>query len=122
MPGAADVDHILRYAGDVPIWPPTGEYWLHTAAWWIHWNRYEKALAGLDDDDALVEYVRRTQQHQAEAYAIAAKACKDRFPRCGGFIIWMGHDLYPCPVNNSVIDFDRKPKPAYHALQRVFRS
>lgn len=122
MPGAADAGHILRYVGERSAWPPTSEYWLHTAAWWIEWNRHEKALAGLDDGHALAEYVRRTQQQQAEAYAIAAKACKNRFPRCGGFILWMGHDLYPCPINNSVIDFDRTPKPAYRTLQRVFLS
>ena len=94
---------------------------MHTSSWWIMWDRYKPILVGLDADKALEQYVELTQHHQAEAYAIAASSCKRRFPKCGGFIIWMGHDLYPCPANNSVIDFDRKPKPAYHALKGVFR-
>jgi beta-mannosidase len=122
MPGAADADLILRYAGKGPVWPPLGEYWMHTAAWWSQWDRYEKDLGDLGAEEGLRAYVERTQRHQAEAYAIAARACKDRFPRCGGFIIWMGHDCFPCPANNSVIDFDRNPKPAYYALKDVFRS
>ncbi len=122
MPGACSVESIRRYAGRGEVWPPAGAYWMHTAAWWTLWDRYEKDLGTLDAEEGLRVYVERTQQHQAEAYAIAAKACKDRFPRCGGFIIWMGHDCYPCPVNNSVIDFDQQPKPAYHALRDVFCS
>ena len=53
---------------------------------------------------------------------IAAAACKNRFPRCGGFLVWMGHDAFPCPANNAFIDFDRNPKPAYFALKKVFRN
>lgn len=120
MPGACDADAIRRYAGEDFSWPPTGPYWMHTAAWWLQWDRYEKDLDGLDTEEALAEYVERTQSHQAEAYAIAAQSSKQRFPKCGGFIIWMGHDLFPCPINNSIIDIDANPKPAYYALQRVF--
>jgi len=122
MPGACDVEMLRKYAGDQPVWPPQGPYWMHTAAWWTQWDRYRAELEDLPEEEALAEYVRRTQAHQAEAYAIAARACKTRFPKCGGFIIWMGHDCFPCPANNSVIDFDQKPKPAYYALREVFRS
>lgn len=122
MPGAMDAESILKYAGGMPCWPPQGEYWLHTAAWWTQWRELESELGGLAAEEGLREYVLRTQAHQAAAYAIAAACCKARFPRCGGFIIWMGHDCFPCPANNSVIDFDRRAKPAYFALQKVFRS
>ncbi|MBI5095222.1 MAG: hypothetical protein HZB26_22660 [Candidatus Hydrogenedentes bacterium] len=118
MPGAEDEQSIRRHAGEDFSWPPEGEYWTHTAAWWIEWTRWKDILG----NPTLADYVAATQEHQAEAYAAAAASCKNRFPRCGGFIIWMGHDCFPCPVNNSVIDFDAKPKPAYYALQKVFRS
>jgi beta-mannosidase len=49
-----------------------------------------------------------------------AKSCRDRFPRCGGVLIWMGHDCFPCPANTSIIDIERNPKPAYHSLREVF--
>ena len=122
MPGAHSLEMMRRYGGNEPLWPPTGEYWLHTASWWRQWNRFEGQLSDLSSEEALAEYVKATQADQAEAYAIAAAACKRRFPRCGGFLIWMGHDCFPCPANNSVIDFDRHPKPAYFALKRVFAS
>jgi beta-mannosidase len=122
MPGACDADFIRRYAGGCEFWPPVGAYWMHTAAWWTLWEQYKDELGGLGADEAFAAYVERTQRFQAEAYEVAARCCKGRFPKCGGFIVWMGHDLYPCPSNNSVIDFDRKPKPAYAALRKVFRS
>lgn len=116
MPGAAALDSIERYSGGQQVMPPQGEYWRHAAAWWTQWRRLKDRLEG----KTLAEYVALTQAEQAEAYAIAATACKSRFPQCGGFIIWMGHDCYPCPANNSVIDFDQNPKPAYYALKDVF--
>ena len=117
MPGAASLEHIERYAGTEKAWPPEGAYWMHIAAWWTQWARFKDALEG----KSLADYVALTQRDQAEAYAVAAASCRERFPRCGGFIIWMGHDCFPCPANNSVIDFDRQPKPAYFALKKVFR-
>ncbi|MBW7863448.1 MAG: hypothetical protein H3C30_03420 [Candidatus Hydrogenedentes bacterium] len=120
-PGAADAELIRKYAGDMCFWPPQGEYWMHTAAWWTLWGgRVKETLAGLEPGDAFQKYVELTQALQAEAYAVAAVACKARFPRCGGFIIWMGHDCFPCPSNNSVIDFGGRVKPAWQALRRVF--
>lgn len=117
MPGAASRGLIERYCDGMQVIPAEGEYWAHTASWWTQWDLFKNQLPTANIDD----YVHMTQQHQAEAYSIAAACSKRRFPKCGGFIIWMGHDCFPCPANNSVIDFDRQPKPAYHALKRVFR-
>jgi beta-mannosidase len=121
MPAAHSLEMIRKYGG-ANIWPPITDYWRHTAAWWGQWDRYRETLGGMPEDEALAEYIRLTQEEQAEAYAVAAAACKNRFPRCGGFLVWMGHDAFPCPANNAVIDFDRNPKPAYYALKKVFRA
>ncbi len=121
MPGAHSLKMFRKYGGEANVWPPVTDYWRHTAAWWAQWNRYRDKLGDLPEDEALAEYIRLTQKEQAEAYVIAAAACKNRFPRCGGFLVWMGHDAFPCPANNAFIDFDRNPKPAYFALKRVFR-
>jgi len=121
-PGAMDAAQIWRYAGDCAFWPPRGEYWMHTAAWWTLWGAAAQGeTAGLSPEAAFLKYVAFTQRLQAEAYRIAAAACRGRFPRCGGFIIWMGHDCFPCPSNNSVIDCDGNLKPAADALRAVFR-
>ena len=63
-----------------------------------------------------------SQARQADALAAAARACKRRFPRCGGIIIWMGHDCVPCTANTSIVDFDGAPKAAALALAKIFRT
>jgi hypothetical protein len=32
----------------------------------------------------------------------------------------MGHDCFPCPANNSLIDYLCTPKAAYKSLQAIF--
>ncbi len=121
MPGAMDAVLITKYAGGMDCWPPEGEFWMHTAAWWTQWGASVKAVvAGLEGEAALRAYVEYTQGIQAEAYALAARTCKARFPRCGGFLLWMGHDCHPCPANNSIIDVEGNPKPAWEALRKAF--
>jgi beta-mannosidase len=121
MPGAANLETIKQY-DDGMVWPPEGAYWFHTAAWWTQWKQFKPILQDKSEESGLPEYIRLTQEQQAKAYEVAAKRCKERFPQCGGFIIWMGHDSFPCPANNSVIDYARKIKPAYYALKDIFRN
>jgi beta-mannosidase len=120
FPGASAADLIRRYGGEM-AWPGNADnrWWRHTGGWWIQWEDYLREGGDADDVEA---YVRWSQARQAAALAYAARACKRRFPRCGGFMMWMGHDCWPCPVNNSVIDFLGRPKPAAQALAEVFHS
>ena len=122
MPGAEPLALIRKYAGDEEAWPPTGTYWKHSCSWWIQWDRFKEELGDLPEAQALQQYVEETQRIQAEALAFAAKSSKDRFPACGGFLVWHGHDCFPCPINNSLIDFEGNPKPVYFGLQEVFKS
>ena len=123
MPGAASAECIKRYADADLVWPPQGRYWMHTAAWWTQWDLCRKDMESIANKKAgIAAYIKETQTRQAQAYGFAAKTCKNRFPKCGGFIIWMGHDCFPCPANNSVIDFLCNPKPAYFTLQEIFKS
>jgi beta-mannosidase len=50
----------------------------------------------------------------------AARATKSRFPRSTGFIVWLGHDAFPCAVSLALFDYDGRPKPAAAALAEVF--
>ncbi len=120
VPGMADEDVLHRHADGHPLWPLTSPLWRHTANWWTQEQRLGELVDGLSPSAALLACIDHTQREQAEGLAIAAKACKDRFPRCGGFIVWMGHDCFPCPANTSLIDFTRNPKPAWHTVQSVF--
>jgi beta-mannosidase len=119
MPGASPADLIRQYGGDMALPADSSNpFWMHTNGWWLQWSDY---LASGGDPSDLDRYVAWSQARQAEALSYAARACKKRFPRCGGFIMWMGHDCYPCPVNTAIVDFLGRPKPAAKAIGEVFR-
>jgi beta-mannosidase len=109
---AGDLDP-LPVAADNPVWR-------RPLTWWIEAEQFEAEHGR--KPQTLEEYVAWSQQRQARALAIAVEACKARFPRCGGVLIWCGHDCYPCPANTSLIDFHGQPKPAAWALQRIWRA
>ena len=112
----------FKYAGDLPTFPPTGDnpYFSRLTPWWVDLARLV-ARHGRDPKN-LAEYVAWSQAYQAEMLCLAMKACKDRFPACGGVLLWSGHDTFPMPLNTSIIDYDGNPKPAALALSKVWRS
>lgn len=120
FPGCSPADLIRHFGSEFILPADTSNPWyMHTGGWWIQWQDY------LDDDGDptdLDAYVAWSQHRQATALAYAANACKQRFPACGGILIWMGHDCYPCPVNTALFDYDGNPKPAALALGEVFRA
>jgi beta-mannosidase len=116
-PGASDAALIREYLGDLEEVPGTLEnpLWRRTS-WWVEWPEFVNELGR--EPANLEEYVTWSQERQARALEIAFRACKGRFPHCGGFLIWMGHDSFPCAANTAIVDFHGKPKPA----ARVFKS
>jgi beta-mannosidase len=120
--GASSLNLIRRYAGDETVWPATTPLWQHASGWWTQWNRLNGQFCGLAADDALAAFIEFTRREQAEKLAFAVRAKKEQFPRCGGFLIWMGHDAFPCLANTSLVEFDRTLKPAAHAVATVFHA
>ena len=121
-PGASPVALIEKYAGDFATFPATTDnpYWTRLTTWWIDWPRLV-AIHGREPRD-LAEYVAWSQANQATLISGETKACKDRFPRCGGVLMWSGHDTFPLTINTSLIDFDGNLKPAALAVSAVWRS
>ena len=120
-PGASPVAIMKQYCGDIAPFPCTMDNPLwKRVSWWVEWPDFVKEM-GREPKD-LEEYVAWSQARQAQALAIAAKATKDRFPAVGGFIIWMGHDSYPCMANTAILDFNGDPKPAALAVGEVFNA
>lgn len=119
-PGASPVEIIAAYSGGLPTMPASADnpLWRRTS-WWIEWDDF---LRDHEPDSPLAEYVAWSQQRQADALELAAAATKRRFPRVGGFIVWMGHDCFPCTANTAVLDFHGRMKPAAEALSRVFHA
>ncbi len=118
--GASPVALIKKYSGDFPVFPPTAEnlYWSRLTTWWLDWKRLI-AIWGREPRD-LDEYVEWSQAQQAKMLGLEIKACKDRFPRCGGVLLWSGHDTFPLTINTSLIDFDGNLKPAAHAVAQAW--
>lgn len=113
--GASDVSLLERY--ELIAASPSDDVfdvWRHSAAWWL-----DETDRPTSTDD-IHNWVAGSQTRQAELMSDAASASKARFPRCGGFIVWMGHDTFPCPVSLAIIDFDGTVKPVGHALAKVF--
>lgn len=119
MPGASPADLIREFAGDLEVLPATLEnpLWRRTS-WWIDWPEYLREHGR--EPTTLEEYVAWSQERQATALGAAVAACKRRFPRCGGILLWMGHDCFPCTANTALVDFHGRPKPAALRLAAVF--
>ncbi|MBN1284341.1 MAG: hypothetical protein JXB47_02985, partial [Anaerolineae bacterium] len=119
-PGASPVDIIEQYKGDCDVMPASFEnpLWRRTS-WWIEWPHYIKEHG--KEPESLAAYVAWSQQRQRDALATAVGACKARFPRCGGIILWMGHDCFPCTANTAILDFHGRPKPAAEGLSKIWR-
>jgi len=120
-PGASPQTIVRAYAGDLEPMPVASlnPLWRRHSSWWTEADQFaaERGRAPAD----LAEYITWSQARQARALAIAVGACKGRFPRCGGILLWCGHDCFPCAANTSVIDFHGDPKPAALALQEIWR-
>ena len=120
-PGASSAEIIRKYQGHLKAFPCSSDNPLwNRNPWWIDWSKFiqEKSHAPAN----LEEFVAWSQARQAAALALAAKAALSRFPACGGFIVWMGHDAFPCTANTAVIDFEGNVKPAGVELGKVYRT
>ncbi len=120
-PGASPVDIIRQYKGDCDEMPASAEnpLWRRTG-WWIEWPIF--AREHRREPASLEEYVAWSQERQARALKIAVGACKARFLRCGGVILWMGHDCFPCAANTAIVDLHGRPKPAAEALSEIWHA
>ncbi len=118
--GASPVELIEKYAGSFAAYPPTSDnpYWTRLTTWWNDWNRLIP-IHGCEPRD-LAEYVEWSQALQATMLSREMKSCKDRFPRCGGILLWSGHDTFPLTINSSLIDFDGHFKPSAFAVAEVW--
>lgn len=120
--GAMSAEMINKYRGEFPSMPANlnNPLW-RQVNWWIEWDDFIIDHNG-KSPASLEEYVEWSGERQTTGLSIALQANKSRFPKCGGFIIWMGHDSYPCPVNTSIIDFDGNPKPVAIELSKIWKT
>jgi beta-mannosidase len=120
-PGAAPAAVIREYLGGLDPMPVSASNpaWRRPLTWWIEDGAFAEEHHRAPQ--TLEEYVTWSQERQAKALSIAVGACKSRFPRCGGILLWCGHDCFPCPANTSILDYHGDPKPAALALKQIWR-
>ncbi len=121
VPGCSSVELINKYRGSYsalpvevenPIW---GQF-----SWWIETDKFMLANKG-QEPETIEQYVNWSHERQTKGLSIAVRAIKNNFPRCGGFIIWMGHDCFPCTANTSIIDFDGNLKPVAYEIEKIWK-
>ena len=119
--GASPVGIIGEYRGDFEAFPASYDnpYWRRPTSWWIDWNTFVSEIGR--EPQNLDEYVQWSQGWQARQLERGMRACKARFPRCGGVLLWTGHDTFPIPINTSIIDYHGNPKPAALALAKIWK-
>lgn len=120
-PGASPIEIIRRRAGDGDPLPVSlsNDLWRLPTSWWVEGDKFEAEVG--HEPTSIDEYIEWSQKRQASALSIAVDRCRNRFPKCGGVILWMGHDCFPCLSNTSIVDMDGNPKPAAIALAKIFR-
>lgn len=118
--GASPLDLLKKYYGATALLPldESNPLW-RRFGFWIQAKEFQQAHGRAPNE--LAEYVTWSQAEQRRSLAMAARVTKRRFPACGGFIVWMGHDPFPCPANTAVLDFLGRPKPAAEGLGEIFR-
>ena len=119
-PGASSAELLRKYKGDLKVFPCSSysPLW-NRNPWWIDWPKFIQKKGHAPEN--LEEFVAWGQARQSAAPALATRAALSRFPACGGFMVWMGRDAFPCSANTDVIDFDGNLKSAAAALAKVYR-
>ena len=111
---ACGAEMINKYRGKYPALPATMDNPLwRQVSWWIEWNDFLTDRGG-KEPASLDDYVAWSQGRQATGLCLALQASKSRFPACGGFIIWMGHDSLPVPGQDLAHRFRRPSETRSH--------
>jgi beta-mannosidase len=119
-PAASSVEMIRRYKGECKEFPcdHNNSLW-NRQPWWIDWPKF--VLEQKREPANLEEFVAWSQKRQSDALVLAAKLLYAKYPACGGLIVWMGHDSFPCTSAPSLMDFEGTPRPALLALGKLFQ-
>ncbi|MFW6270831.1 MAG: glycoside hydrolase family 2 protein [Bacillota bacterium] len=120
-PGISRWETLKKYKKNFKIWPPdnTNPYWSHRGSWWIQLDELNQ-LCGEWDKSDIKKYISMSRFLQAEALRYGIESMRRREPETSGFLIWMGNEPFPNNANNSVIEYDGTPKPAYHWIKKAY--
>jgi beta-mannosidase len=109
---------LRRFIPPAELWPP-GPSWSYHGAGLQKLRRYAKPfLTG--EKITLDSFVQASQRAQAYGLQIAIEQFRQRRAHGrGGVLVWQLNEPLPA-ISWARLDHARQPKPAYHAVQRLF--
>jgi len=114
LPG---MDSLSQMLPPEQLWPPDWK------AWAYHDFQYDQTfhVASIPSGNSLEEFVHNSQQYQARLLQYAVERYrKARFHPVTGIFQFMFVDCWPA-ITWSVLDYWRRPKAGYAALQRAYQ-
>ena len=126
MPGASPVELLKKIIPEKELFPPRpGTSWeSHHAfnAWGPDRWLMPGVLAGyFGDAGSLEELVQNSQLLQSEGYKCIYEEARRQKPVCAMAVNWCYNEPWITAVNNSLINYPDKPKPAFHAVGQSCR-
>jgi beta-mannosidase len=112
-----DLASLQRFIPTEHLWPPN-EFWGYHHAELEKLRRYAQPwLKG--ESASLVQFIEATQKAQAFGLQVAIEHFRRRKYRASGTLLWQFNEPWPA-ICWSVVDYDRRPKLAYHKLEQVY--
>lgn len=91
----------------------------HRGDWWIDEPGVRAAFGETVEGD--LEQIRRGSRYlQAEGLRVAVEAARRAWPRTAGTLPWQLGESFPNAWSTAAVDHDGRPRPAYHAVRRVY--
>ena len=126
MPGPSDVDVLKEIIPETELFPPQpGASWeQHHAfnAWvgdtWLCLNMLQEYFG---EFKTLEELVEKGQMLQGIGYQYIYEEARRQKPYCSMALNWCYNEPWPTSANNSIIQHNGKPKPAYQAVKNACR-
>ncbi len=121
MPGSASVETLKEVIPEKELFPPKrGTAWeTHHAfgAWmedsWLELPTLEKYFGKAPSLEALVK---RSQFLQCAGYKCIFETARQQKPYCSMAVNWCYNEPWPTAVNNSLVAYPSKTKPAFYAV------
>jgi beta-mannosidase len=118
LQASPDVGALSRFVPPDELWP-AGPSWAFHGAGIEKLRRYAQPFAD-GGGPSLEAFVRASQRAQSHGLQIAIEHYRRRKGQgCGGALLWQLNEPWP-GISWAIIDYFRRPKPAYEVVRRVF--
>ena len=120
--GPCNINTFKKFFTKANLWPPNDVWIYHIQKGHRDIPHYEQTLfiseALFGKIGSLQNYIKFGQTTHLEMMRSEFESARRDYPNNGGTMVWMYNDCWPT-ANWSVIDYYKKPKPAYYAAKRA---